>query len=96
MKHEVHAAEPVDFELDIPDIEHFPLDRWEGQTINMVPGAYQVGWTLMSERKGKYKGCRIRTYRLDFADESPEAFRWNHRENERSYPSLERKPPFDD
>ena len=40
MKHEVHAAEPVDFELDIPDIEHFPLDRWEGQTINMVPGAY--------------------------------------------------------
>ena len=74
MKHEVHAAEPVDFELDIPDIESFPMDQWEGQTITMLPGAYQVGWSLMSERKGKYKGCRIRTYRLDFANESPEPF----------------------
>ncbi|WP_156097983.1 hypothetical protein [Synechococcus sp. KORDI-100] len=70
--------EPADLAMDesepLPE-EPIPLlEEWEGQTITMASGDYEVDWTLASVRKGKYKGCRIRTYRLDFASDNPEPF----------------------
>ena len=60
--------------MDLPDIEPMPLDTWEGQAITMVQGDYSAVWSLISDRKGRFKGCRIRTYQFDFSDESPEPF----------------------
>ncbi|AII43467.1 hypothetical protein KR100_08845 [Synechococcus sp. KORDI-100] len=78
MKHRDHLNEPADLAMDesepLPE-EPIPLlEEWEGQTITMASGDYEVDWTLASVRKGKYKGCRIRTYRLDFASDNPEPF----------------------
>ena len=69
-----HSDHGLDAAMDIPDIEPMPLDTWEGQAITMSPGSYSAEWTLISERKGRYKGCRIRTYQFDFSEESPEPF----------------------
>ena len=80
MKHQDHSNEPADLAMDValpeelPEEPMIPLDVWEGQTITMASGVYGVDWTLASVRKGKYKGCRIRTYRLDFASDNPEPF----------------------
>lgn len=80
MKHQDHSNEPADLAMDValpeelPEEPMIPLDVWEGQTITMASGDYEVDWTLASVRKGKYKGCRIRTYRLDFSSDNPEPF----------------------
>ena len=78
MMHRDHSNEPADLAMDVSEPlpeEPIPLlEEWEGQTITMASGDYEVDWTLASERKGKYKGCRIRTYRLDFASNNPEPF----------------------
>ncbi|WP_232200022.1 hypothetical protein [Synechococcus sp. CC9616] len=69
-----HSEVAHDVAMDLPDIEPMPLDHWEGQAITMVQGGYSADWSLISDRKGRYKGCRIRTYQFDFSDESPEPF----------------------
>ena len=60
--------------MDMPEIEPMPLDTWEGQEVTVNPGNYSADWTLTSEKKGRYKGCRIRTYQVDFSDTCPEPF----------------------
>ena len=69
-----HSEAAHEVAMDVPEIEPMPLDHWEGQAITMVQGDYSADWSLISDRKGRYKGCRIRTYQVDFSDESPEPF----------------------
>ena len=47
--------------------------QWEGQSLELKTGDYVAEWSLTDQRKGTFKGCRIRTYRFVFTDDSHES-----------------------
>ena len=60
----------------MPDMEPLPLpeevlgprtEKWEGQTLDLKPGIYKASWVFENKEKGKYKGCKIHTYKLRFS-----------------------------
>ena len=74
--HNNHEAIGTNPDMDVPDIEPLPLpvevlgprtEKWEGQTLDLMPGIYKASWVFKSKEKGKYKGCKIHTYEFTFS-----------------------------
>ena len=42
-----------------------PSADWQGQQIELEEGSYIGQWKFDRKEKGKYKGCKIRTYRFE-------------------------------
>ena len=74
--HNNHAAIRTNPDVDVPDIEPLPMpeealaprtEKWEGQTLDLKPGIYKASWVFKNKEKGKYKGCKIHTYKFTFS-----------------------------
>ena len=69
MKNAYDAAHAhPDMELDA--IDYPSSGPWDGQVIDLNPGAYKANWEFKKKEKGKYKGCKIRTYGFTFTKDS--------------------------
>ena len=77
--HNNHEAIGTNPDMDVPDIEPLPLpvevlgprtEKWEGQTLDLMPGIYKASWVFKNKEKGKYKGCKIHTYEFSFSKRS--------------------------
>lgn len=77
--HDINRTTRANPDADMPDIEPLPAPeiipaphtgKWEGQTLDVLPGTYKASWILKSKEKGKYKGCKIRTYEFTFSKKS--------------------------
>lgn len=65
--HSSHVM-PEDMEelAPMPEIDIVsPSTDWQGQQIELDEGEYIGQWKFDRKEKGKYKGCKIRTYRFD-------------------------------
>ena len=65
MPEEMIEPEPMAIPLDAVD----PSGDWQGQQIELETGEYIGKWTFLSKEKGKYKGCKIRTYSFNLKRE---------------------------
>lgn len=83
--HSSHDAIHTNPEVDMPDKKTTrtreappttdPLtpprtDKWDGQILDLKPGTYKASWQFKKKEKGKYKGCKIRTYEFIFSKDS--------------------------
>ena len=76
VNHNKHRSTGTNSDLDVPDIEPLPFpeevlgphtEKWEGQTLDLMPGVYKASWVFKFKEKGKYKGCKIHTYGFTFS-----------------------------
>ena len=74
MKHDHSNHDIPDPEMELmleePVDPPMPTGGWEGQTLQLEPGLYQAAWEFKKKKNGKYKGCKIRTYRFTLTTDS--------------------------
>ena len=70
MMKKTHDAVHADPDMELDAIDYPPSGPWEGQVLDLKPGAYRAKWIFEKKEKGKYKGCKIRTYGFTFSKDS--------------------------